>query len=53
MLILQVAVPLLREGTNGDVLVYWSMEGSGPDADRVTADDIAPFSGVITMASGR
>ena len=44
---------MTREGTNGDVTVFWRLSGVGPSARFVTAEDTGVTSGSITMRSGK
>ena len=48
----QVVLPLLREGTNGEVTVHWVLSGTGPNRDRVTDSDVSPMSGLVALTSG-
>ena len=47
---LQIRLRVFREGTNGDVTVYWSMRGTGDNA--ATSSDTGPTLGTVTMVSG-
>ena len=49
---LQLQISVWRNGTNDIASVSWSMIGSGEFADYLTVDDVAPFSGAITLAAG-
>ena len=49
---LQIRLRVFREGTNGDVTVYWSIRGTGDNAASVTSSDTGPTLGTVTMVSG-
>ena len=49
---LQIRLKVFREGTNGDVTVYWSLRGTGDNAASVTSSDTGPTLGSVTMVSG-
>ena len=49
---LQIPLKVYREGTNGDVTVFWSLTGTGENAAFVTPSDTGPTLGSVTMVSG-
>uniref|UniRef100_A0ABM5FTD0 Adhesion G-protein coupled receptor V1 isoform X1 n=1 Tax=Pogona vitticeps TaxID=103695 RepID=A0ABM5FTD0_9SAUR len=48
-----ISVPLHRDGTDGQAIVFWSLKPSGLNARAVTIDDISPFSGSVVFVSGQ
>ena len=49
---LAILLPVYREGTNGDVTIYWSLRGTGENAAFVTPSDTGVTLGSVTMVSG-
>uniref|UniRef100_F7FXQ0 Adhesion G-protein coupled receptor V1 n=1 Tax=Monodelphis domestica TaxID=13616 RepID=F7FXQ0_MONDO len=48
-----VYIPLHRDGTDGQAIVFWSLKPSGSDSELVTPDDIGPFNGSVVFLSGQ
>ncbi|XP_062985697.1 adhesion G-protein coupled receptor V1 [Elgaria multicarinata webbii] len=47
------SIPLHRDGTDGQAIVFWSLIPSGLNPKAVTIDDISPFSGSVVFLSGQ
>ncbi|KAM6930325.1 adhesion G-protein coupled receptor V1 [Xenentodon cancila] len=48
-----VSLPLRRDGTDGQAVVFWSLQPTGASHGAVTADDLKPFSGSVVFLSGQ
>lgn len=48
---LQVTLPLRRDGTDGQAEVFWSLQPLGPS--RADQTDLQPLSGSVTFLSGQ
>ncbi|KAM4875921.1 adhesion G-protein coupled receptor V1 [Thomomys bottae] len=48
-----VHVPLHRDGTDGQAVVYWSLKPSDLNSKVVTVDDLGPFNGSVVFLSGQ
>ncbi|XP_031794624.1 adhesion G-protein coupled receptor V1 [Sarcophilus harrisii] len=48
-----VSIPLHRDGTEGQAIVFWSLKPSGFNSKSVTLDDIGPFNGSVVFLSGQ
>ena len=44
---------MFREGTNGEATIYWSLMGTGNNAEYVTDEDTGATSGIIQMENGK
>ncbi|KAH0505721.1 G-protein coupled receptor 98 [Microtus ochrogaster] len=51
--LVQVYIPLHRDGTDGQATVYWSLKPSGFNSQAVTMDDTGPFNGSVVFLSGQ
>lgn len=49
----QIVLPLRRDGTDGQAVVFWSLRAIGENRVDVTKDDLSPFSGSVTFLSGQ
>ncbi|KAM9330953.1 adhesion G-protein coupled receptor V1 [Gastrophryne carolinensis] len=48
-----VSIPLHRDGTGEDAVVYWSVAPTGSNANDITLGDLDPFSGSVEFLSGQ
>ncbi|XP_075449203.1 adhesion G-protein coupled receptor V1 isoform X3 [Ascaphus truei] len=48
-----VSIALHRDGTGGEVVVFWSLKPSGLNAISITPSDLSPFSGSVKFLSGQ
>ncbi|XP_017551078.2 adhesion G-protein coupled receptor V1 isoform X2 [Pygocentrus nattereri] len=48
-----IVLPLRRDGTDGQAVVFWSLRPTGENRMDVTKDDLSPFSGSVTFLSGQ
>ncbi|XP_066512530.1 adhesion G-protein coupled receptor V1-like [Hoplias malabaricus] len=48
-----IVLPLRRDGTDGQAVVFWSVRPIGENRVDVTRDDLTPFSGSVTFLSGQ
>uniref|UniRef100_A0AAY4AJN8 Calx-beta domain-containing protein n=1 Tax=Denticeps clupeoides TaxID=299321 RepID=A0AAY4AJN8_9TELE len=48
-----VTLPLRRDGTDGQAVVFWSLRPTGENRMDVTSEDLSPFNGSITFLSGQ
>lgn len=48
---MQVSLPLRRDGTDGQAVVFWSLQPIGANRKDVTADDLTPFNGSVVFLS--
>ncbi|XP_017272706.1 adhesion G-protein coupled receptor V1 [Kryptolebias marmoratus] len=46
-----VSLPLRRDGTDGQAVVFWSLQPTGANQKDVTANDLRPFNGSIVFLS--
>uniref|UniRef100_A0A3Q2PRU9 Adhesion G-protein coupled receptor V1 n=1 Tax=Fundulus heteroclitus TaxID=8078 RepID=A0A3Q2PRU9_FUNHE len=46
-----VSLPLRRDGTDGQAVVFWSLRPIGANLKDVTADDLTPFNGSVVFLS--
>ncbi|XP_014844179.1 PREDICTED: G-protein coupled receptor 98 isoform X1 [Poecilia mexicana] len=46
-----VSLPLRRDGTDGQAVVFWSLQPTGANRKDVTADDLTPFNGSVVFLS--
>lgn len=46
-------LPLRRDGTDGQAVVFWSLRPTGVNREDVTADDLAPLNGSVVFRSGQ
>ncbi|KAM4746526.1 adhesion G-protein coupled receptor V1 isoform 2-T2 [Anableps anableps] len=46
-----VSLPLRRDGTDGQAVVFWSLQPIGANQKDVTADDLTPFNGSVVFLS--
>ncbi|XP_048838820.1 adhesion G-protein coupled receptor V1 [Brienomyrus brachyistius] len=51
--ITQITLPLHRDGTDGQAVVFWSLRPTGRNSQDVTLNDLGPFSGSVTFLSGQ
>lgn len=51
--LLQVNLPLRRDGTDGQAVVFWSLRAIGANHGDVTAKDLEPLSGSVVFLSGQ
>ena len=49
----QVSLPLRRDGTDGQAVVFWSLQPTGANRGDVTAGDLKPFNGSVVFLSGQ
>lgn len=52
-LVLQVSLPLRRDGTDGQAEVFWSLQPIGDNIVAVTVNDLGPLSGSVVFLSGQ
>lgn len=50
---LQVSLPLRRDGTDGQAEVFWSLQPLGPNRADLTDEDLQPISGSVIFLSGQ
>lgn len=50
---LQVSLPLRRDGTDGQAVVFWSLKPIGGNREDVTPDDLEPLNGTVAFMSGQ
>lgn len=50
---LQVSLPLRRDGTDGQAEVFWSLQPLGPNRADLTDQDVQPVSGSVVFLSGQ
>lgn len=50
---LQVSLPLRRDGTDGQAEVFWSLQPLGPNRADLTDEDLQPLSGSVIFLSGQ
>lgn len=50
---LQVSLPLRRDGTDGQAVVFWSLQPTGANHEDITAEDLEPLSGSVVFLSGQ
>ena len=50
---LQVNLSLRRDGTDGQAVVFWSLQPIGSNREDVTANDLKPLSGSVVFLSGQ
>uniref|UniRef100_UPI003AAD5B8E adhesion G-protein coupled receptor V1 n=1 Tax=Centroberyx gerrardi TaxID=166262 RepID=UPI003AAD5B8E len=48
-----VTLPLQRDGTDGEAVVFWSLQPIGANREDVTPDDLEPLSGSVVFLSGQ
>ncbi|XP_040899032.1 adhesion G-protein coupled receptor V1 [Toxotes jaculatrix] len=48
-----VSLPLRRDGTDGQAVVFWSLQPIGANREDVTATDLKPLSGSVVFLSGQ
>ncbi|XP_026177361.1 adhesion G-protein coupled receptor V1 isoform X2 [Mastacembelus armatus] len=48
-----VSLPLRRDGTDGQAVVFWSLQPIGANREDVTANDLKPLSGSVVFLSGQ
>uniref|UniRef100_A0A672JI01 Adhesion G-protein coupled receptor V1 n=1 Tax=Salarias fasciatus TaxID=181472 RepID=A0A672JI01_SALFA len=48
-----VSLPLRRDGTDGQAVVFWSLQPAGPNHENVTSDDLEPLNGSVVFLSGQ
>lgn len=51
--LLQVSLPLRRDGTDGQAEVFWSLQPLGANRADVTDEDLQPVSGSVIFVSGQ
>lgn len=51
--VLQVSIPLRRDGTDGQAEVFWSLQPTGTSQEDITAEDLTPLSGSEIFLSGQ
>lgn len=49
----QVSLPLQRDGTDGQAEVFWSLHPIGANRKDVTANDLKPLNGSVVFLSGQ
>lgn len=49
----QVSLPLRRDGTDGQAEVFWSLQPLGPNRADLTDEDLQPISGSVIFLSGQ
>lgn len=50
---LQVSLPLRRDGTDGQAEVFWSLQPVGANRVYITDKDLVPLSGSVVFLSGQ
>lgn len=48
-----MSLPLLRDGTDGQAVVFWSLQPIGANRQDITVDDLSPLSGSVVFRSGQ
>ncbi|XP_041856249.1 adhesion G-protein coupled receptor V1 [Melanotaenia boesemani] len=48
-----VSLPLRRDGTDGQAVVFWSLQPIGANRKDVTANDLKPLNGSVVFRSGQ
>ncbi|XP_077417871.1 adhesion G-protein coupled receptor V1 isoform X3 [Vanacampus margaritifer] len=48
-----VSLPLRRDGTDGQAVVFWSLKPTGANREDVTSDDLEPLNGSVVFMSGQ
>lgn len=48
-----MTLPLRRDGTDGQAVVYWTLQPIGGNPKDATENDLKPFSGLVTFLSGQ
>ncbi|KAE8292326.1 hypothetical protein D5F01_LYC09693 [Larimichthys crocea] len=48
-----VSLPLRRDGTDGQAVVFWSLQPTGANHEDITAEDLEPLSGSVVFLSGQ
>ncbi|XP_051923302.1 adhesion G-protein coupled receptor V1 [Hippocampus zosterae] len=48
-----VTLPLRRDGTDGQAVVFWSLKPIGGNPEDVTPDDLEPLNGTVAFMSGQ
>lgn len=48
---MQISLPLRRDGTDGQAVVFWSLQPTGANRGDVTTNDLRPFNGSIVFLS--
>ncbi|XP_026994314.2 adhesion G-protein coupled receptor V1 isoform X1 [Tachysurus fulvidraco] len=48
-----IILPLRRDGTDGQAVVFWSVRPVGENRADVTKNDLLPFTGSVTFLSGQ
>ncbi|XP_060927102.1 adhesion G-protein coupled receptor V1 [Limanda limanda] len=48
-----VSLPLRRDGTDGQAVVFWSLQPIGANRQDVTTEDLEPLSGSVVFLSGQ
>ncbi|XP_053084899.1 adhesion G-protein coupled receptor V1 isoform X1 [Pangasianodon hypophthalmus] len=48
-----IILPLRRDGTDGQAVVFWSVRPVGENRADVTKNDLSPFTGSVTFLSGQ
>ncbi|XP_058231364.1 adhesion G-protein coupled receptor V1 isoform X3 [Hemibagrus wyckioides] len=48
-----IILPLRRDGTDGQAVVFWSIRPVGENRADVTKNDLSPFTGSVTFLSGQ
>lgn len=51
--LLQVNLPLRRDGTDGQAEVFWSLQPLGLNGADITDEDLRPVSGSVIFLSGQ
>ncbi|KAF7200055.1 adhesion G-protein coupled receptor V1 isoform X2 [Nothobranchius furzeri] len=46
-----VSLPLRRDGTDGQAVVFWSLHPTGANREDVTSNDLKPFNGSVVFLS--
>lgn len=52
-LLLQVSIPLRRDGTDGQAEVFWSLQPVGANQVDITDKDLEPLRGSVVFLSGQ
>ncbi|KAM9822621.1 adhesion G-protein coupled receptor V1 isoform 2-T2 [Syngnathus typhle] len=48
-----VSLPLRRDGTDGQAVVFWSLKATGANREDVTSEDLEPLNGSVVFMSGQ
>ncbi|TKS78901.1 G-protein coupled receptor 98 [Collichthys lucidus] len=48
-----VSLPLRRDGTDGQAIVFWSLQPTGANREDITDEDLEPLSGSVVFLSGQ